>query len=81
MNETEKLLCKISKRERDELLHIINSLDNPIARAQYSPIKLTNSNLYRIRKGKFRIIFYIENDCGVVVAVRYRNEKTYKLGI
>lgn len=79
MNETEKLLRKISKRERDELLHIINSLDDPAARAQYSPVKLTGTNLCRIRKGKFRIIFYIEKDRGVVVAVRYRNEKTYKI--
>ena len=78
MNETEKLLREISKRERDELLRIINSLDTQKEREQYFPIKLTGTDLYRIRKGNFRIIFHIEKGRGIVDAVRYRNDKTYK---
>ncbi len=78
MNETEKLLRKASKFDREVLLRIIDSLDDPKAREQFSPIKLTGTELYRIRKGKFRIIFHIEKGRGVVDAVRFRNEKTYK---
>lgn len=78
MNETEKLLRKISKRERDELLAIIDSLDNEHERKLLQPIKLKGSDLYRVRKGKFRIIFHLEHGVAITDAVRFRNEKTYK---
>ena len=78
MNETEKLLRRISKRERDELLSIIDSLDNEHERKLLQPIKLKGSDLYRVRKGKFRIIFHLERGVAITDAVRFRNEKTYK---
>ena len=78
MNETEKLLKKVSRRERDELLAIIDALSNASERALLEPIKLKGTDLYRIRKGKSRIIFHIENKIAIVDAVRFRNEKTYK---
>lgn len=80
MNDTEKLLRKISQRERDVLLVAVDSLDIPHERALLMPIKLTGSkNMYRVRVGKFRIIFHLKNEAAVVDAVRLRNEKTYKL--
>ena len=80
MNETEKLLRKILQHERDVLLAAIDSLDIPHERALLMPVKLTSSkNMYRVRVGKFRIIFHLENNVAVVDAVRLRNEKTYKL--
>ena len=78
MNETEKFLRKVSRRERDELLALIDSLDVPHERELLQPIKLKGSELYRIRKGKFRIIFHFEKGRAVTDAVRLRNEKTYK---
>ena len=78
MNETEKLLRKISRRERDELLAVIDSLDIESERQRLQPIKLKGSDLYRVRVGRFRIIFHIENGIAITDAVRLRNEKTYK---
>lgn len=78
MSETEKLLRKISKYERDKLLAIIDSLDSEGERRLLEPIKLKGTELYRIRAGKFRIIFHIENNKAITDAVRLRNEKTYK---
>lgn len=78
MNETEKLLQKITKNERDELLALIDSLNSKPELDQLQPIKLKGSGLYRIRKGKFRIIFHFENGEAVTDSVRFRNEKTYR---
>lgn len=78
MNETEKLLRKITQKERDELLVLINSLEVKDERDLLQPIQLKGSKLLRIRKGKFRIIFHLENDKAIIDVVRLRNEKTYK---
>ncbi len=78
MNETEKLLRKITKRERDELLALIDALDIKTERELLHPIKLKGAGLFRIRKGKFRIIFHMENGKAVTDSVRFRNEKTYR---
>lgn len=78
MNETEKLLRKVSKQERDELLALVDVLDIKKERDRLHPIKLKDSNLYRIRKGKFRIIFHFENNKAITDSVRFRNEKTYR---
>ena len=78
MNETEKLLRRITKREREELLAMIDSLSIQNERMLLQPIKLKGTKLYRVRKGDFRIIFHLESTRAVVDAVRFRNEKTYK---
>ncbi len=57
MNETEKFLRKITKHERDELAVIIDALDIKSERDLLRPIKLKGGEFYRVRKGKFRIIF------------------------
>ncbi len=78
MNETEKLLRKRTKKERDELLALIDALDIPEALSQLHPEKLRGSDLYRVRKGKFRIIFHFANGKAVTDSFRMRNEKTYR---
>ena len=78
MNETEKLLRKITKHERDELLALIDSLNIKAELSLLHPSKLKGSDLYRIRKGKFRIIFHFENNKAIIDSVRFRNEKTYR---
>jgi mRNA-degrading endonuclease RelE of RelBE toxin-antitoxin system len=78
MNETEKFLRKITKHERDELATLIDALDNKVARDRLHPIKLKGGEFYRIRKGKFRVIFHFENNHAITDSVRFRNEKTYR---
>lgn len=77
MHEIEKLL-KISQSERNDHLVIIDSLDIKNERKRLQPIKLKGSNVYRIRVGRFRIIFHMENGVATTDAVRLRNEKTDK---
>lgn len=42
--------------------------------------KLADSNLWRIRKGRYRVIYSVDDDKRVVTVVRVakRDEKTYK---
>lgn len=78
MNKIEKLLNKISKKDREALLLVIETLltQNNISRLK--PIKLKGLELYRIRKGNFRIIFHKEHGELIIDSVKVRSEKTYK---
>ena len=78
MNKTEKLLRKISKKDRESLLLIIEELLIGKGISNLKPIKLEGVDLYRIRKGNFRIIFHKEHGEVVVDSIKLRNENTYK---
>lgn len=79
MNKIEKLLRKIGKKDRRRLLEIINLL----LAGKTAPLniqKIKNSDFYKVRKGRFRIIFHYEQKTKdiVVDSIRLRNESTYK---
>lgn len=78
MNEIEKLFRKINKKDSIVLRDDINSLLQK--KTQSSNIKkLQGSDFYRLREGKFRIIFHYDSKDEVVIdAVRLKGEDTYK---
>lgn len=78
MNEIEKLFRKINKKDSLALREEIDSLLQK--RCQSSNIKkLQRSDFYRLRKGKFRIIFHYNNSGEVIIdAVRLKGDDTYK---
>ncbi|MBP6948938.1 MAG: type II toxin-antitoxin system mRNA interferase toxin, RelE/StbE family [Candidatus Pacebacteria bacterium] len=78
MNKIEKLLNKISKKDREALLFVIEEILNEKDISHLKPIKLKGLELYRIRKGNFRIIFHKENNDTVIDSVKLRDENTYK---
>lgn len=78
MNKIEKLLNKISKKDRESLLFIIETILNGNDISHLKPIKLQGLELYRIRKGNFRIIFHKEGADIVIDSIKLRNENTYK---
>ena len=78
MNKIEKLLRKINEKERDALLVILEELLTSKNTKHLQPIKLQGLDLYRIRKGSFRIIFHKEHGEVVVDSIKVRNENTYK---
>lgn len=78
MRDIEKLLRKISKKERQALLAIIDILLSKDHK-RLAIKKLRGSDFYRLRKGTFRIIFhYNEHNDVVVDSIRLRKEDTYK---
>ena len=78
MNKIEKLLNKISKKDRETLLCVIETIINEKDISHLKPIKLEGLDLYRIRKGNFRIIFHRESGGVVIDSIKMRDENTYK---
>ena len=76
MNKIEKLLRKISIKDRDDLLAVLNGLTNGDKRVE--SIKIKNTDFFRVRHRQFRIIFHKEDDEIVIDGIRMRNENTYK---
>lgn len=79
MNKIEKLFRKLSSKDREALLSIIQTLLSEGNITHLRPIKLAGLELYRVRKGDFRIIFHKEGSRCIIDSIRIRNEKTYKL--
>ena len=79
MDKIEKLLRKISKSDRDRLLQIINLLLEG-KKAGLNIQKVKNTDFYRLRSGRFRIIFHLQgkNKEIVIDSVKLRNENTYR---
>lgn len=77
MDEIEKLFRKISKKDRGLLQKIILDL---LDGAKFLNIKkLRDSDFYRLKKGKFRIIFHYDSKKQIIIdSVRIRREDTYK---
>ena len=78
MREIEKLLRKISAKERAVLLAFLEQL---LAKKHggLDVKKLKGSDFYRARKGNFRIIFHYDEENNIVVdSVRLRDDNTYR---
>lgn len=77
MHEHEKLFRKISAKERV----LLNDTVRQLLSGDHTGLavkKLKNSDFYRLRKRKFRIIFHYENGSVVIDSIRLRDEKTYR---
>mgnify|MGYP001605529982 FL=1 len=79
MDELKKLLRKVKRKDRERLLAVLQALRSGDIK-EMNVKWLTNSQLYRIRVGDFRITFSIDRQRKTVVieSVRRRNEKTYR---
>ena len=76
MNEIEKFLQKRSLKERQKIEELI---DNVISdNSKLKIIKIKNTDFYRVRHGKFRVIFHKEGRTIIVDNIRFRNDNTYK---
>lgn len=78
MDRVGKFLRKLSKRERRTLLGVIRQIEA----GNHETLdckKLRGSHFVRVRKGRFRIIFfYNKNGVAMITDVRYRDDATYK---
>lgn len=79
MDNTEKLFRKISKKERIILKELIIKISDKKERKNLKAIKLKESDFYKLRKGRYRILFHLDKNKEVIIdSIRLRNEKTYK---
>jgi len=77
MDRVEKLFKKIGKKDRILLKKLILSLKNNETN-NFDIKKLTDSDLYRLRKNRFRIIFHYEKKELIIDSIRLKDDKTYK---
>ncbi len=78
MDAFDKLLRKVSFKDHGLLLEFMKEIKDTEKRKLIDIKKLSGSEFYRARKGKFRVIFHFENGHAVIDSVRFRNEKTYR---
>jgi mRNA-degrading endonuclease RelE of RelBE toxin-antitoxin system len=76
MDKIEKLLRKISEKDRQRLLGIVEKLVKGEIK-KLNIRKVTNSDFYRLRSGRFRIIFHYEVREIIVDSIKLKNETTY----
>jgi len=79
MDKIEKLLRKISQKNREQLLVIISKL----LAGQKNSLdikKIQSTDFYRLRSGRFRIIFHYEGRSKEIIidSIKLRDENTYK---
>lgn len=77
MDKIEKLFRKIDQKDRLKLLNLIKSLvSNQANNLNISKIKTTD--FFRLKSGRYRIIFHKENHEIIIDSIKLRNEDTYK---
>lgn len=77
MDEIEKLLRKINKKDRQKLEKMVEKLVKGDLFG-FRVKKLWNEEGYRVRSGRFRIIFQITHNQILITGIKSRKEKTYK---
>ena len=79
MDHIAKFLARIPKKHRLQLLEALEYLIDPYERTRLQPKKIVGSRgLFRIRVGKYRIIFHTDvQNRAIVDDIRIRNESTY----
>ena len=75
-NKAKRQIDKISDRKIiTDIYEAMEQLENwPDVRGVKS---LVNRNDYRLRVGRYRVLFFVENEAIVITEVKIRNEKTY----
>lgn len=76
MDKIKKLFLKINQPDRKKLLNCIQKLAEKDKNLNI--IKIKNTNFYRLRSGKFRIIFHKEKKEIIIDSIQLRSENTYK---
>ena len=80
MDRIAKLLSRIPKKHRRQVLEVLECLGEVECRPTLRAEKITGSkSLFRVRAGRYRIIFHVdEYNYAIVDDIRLRNEGTYK---
>ncbi|PYS26315.1 MAG: hypothetical protein DMF75_22330 [Acidobacteria bacterium] len=78
MDKIERALKKLSVKERETIRGILLQLDQGnLAGLEISKLK-GRRDIFRVRKGKMRIIFRQSNSEIFVLGIERRSERTYK---
>ena len=79
MDKIAKMLNKLTVKEREQIKYILSQLSSK--KFQGLDIKKLkgSENIFRVRKGNFRIIYRTEASNIFLISIERRHEDTYKL--
>ena len=80
-NKNQKFLDKLDEKTRLRLIQVLEYLEtNPTPYSEFDLEKMAGpKHVYRIRKGDFRIVYYISNETGqIIITDITRREQAYK---
>ncbi len=79
MDKITKSLKKFSSKEKNELKIILSKIkQNKLDGFQIKKLK-GHDNIFRVRKGKIRIIFSKRNNSFFILAIERRSDNTYNI--
>ena len=79
MDRIQKLFSRLSPKERLQLQSFIDDLLESGSFRDAHAKKLKGSDLFRARKGRFRILFHYDQSRTMIIdSIKIRNESTYK---
>lgn len=78
MNEIEKFLRKLTKKEQEAFSLLINQLNKDFSKIPGIKKLQGKKSCYRIRVGRYRLIFIAENNKVEIVRITKRDERTYE---
>lgn len=78
MDQIEKILKKLSKKEREAFLLLMFQLKKDYEKIPGIKKLSGYKNIYRVRVGKYRIIFKSKDKYAEIIRISKRNEQTYK---
>lgn len=79
MDKIQKLFSRIPRKERLRLQSFFDTMLHDDSFRKAHAKKLQGSDLFRARKGRFRIIFHFDQSGSMMIdSVRIRNENTYR---
>ncbi len=78
MDKITKALRKFSGEDFDQIKNLLQKLEsNDFQSLDLKKLK-GSKNIYRIKKGKLRIIFKIDGEKKLLLKIERRNESTYR---
>ena len=78
MDKLNKVLQTLDRKEKKVVRDILVKIKNKdFKNLDIKKLKSKN-NIFRIRKGKIRIIYYLKQEKIMILSIERRSEKTYK---
>ena len=78
MNKLDKVLARLSSKEREQVKKILQQL----TAKSFSGLNIKKlkerDDIYRVRKGDLRIIYRVDNEEIFILTIERRSEKTYR---
>ncbi len=76
-SDIEKFLTKITEKEKE----VLNTISEKIKTNDFSGLQLKKlagyNDIFRVRKGKFRIIFQVTKTSTKILSIEKRSDTTY----